>query len=168
VVIDSNHNDALSKWLRAKDGRMDPANTQFWHDLNARWHHAAITGHLAFNPFDSALRTARPELDFTFITEGQSHIICADSGAIECGLHGHIGTSGGRGSIASFARMAPRVNLAHSHAPGIREGAYQAGTNSRMLLGYNTGPGKWAHADIVTHPTGKRQIIIKNEKGWRL
>lgn len=168
VVIDSNHNAALGKWLRSKDGQADPANSQYWHRLNARWHEAARAGDRQFDPFEFALRQAAPGAEFTFIREGQSHLVCAETDPIECGLHGHTGTSGARGSLASFARMAPRTNTAHGHAPGIREGAYRAGTNTLLDLGYNLGPTTWAHADIVTHETGKRQIIIKNEKGWRL
>lgn len=168
VVIDSNHNAALSRWLRGKAGRMDPANSAYYHFLNARWHEAARSGDRSFSPFEFALRHAAPDAEFTFVQAGQSHLVCADGPAIECGLHGHVGNGGARGSLASFARMAPRVNVAHSHSPGIRDAAYQAGTNSLLDMGYNAGPTSWAHADIVTHVTGKRQIIIKNKRGWRL
>lgn len=165
VVVDSNHNDALLKWLRSPDGRADPANSAYWHRLNAIWHAAVRAGDAGFSPFEHAL--AECGARFRYVRAGESFRICEDTAPIECGLHGHAGPGGGRGSPAAYARVAPRVNAGHTHAPAIREAAYFAGLNARLDLGYNIGPSAWAHADIVTMPTGKRQIVIKTPKGWR-
>jgi|CXWL01.1.fsa_nt_gi hypothetical protein len=167
VVVNSNHDEALLKWLRSPDGRMDPANADYWHRLNGRWHTAARAGAADWHPFERELRAAAPGLKFKFVRMGESHIIGAGAAAIECGLHGHIGPRGARGSLAAFARVAPRVCVGHVHAPGIREGAWAAGVNSRLALGYNHGPGDWAWADIVIQKSGKRQLVIKTKDGWR-
>jgi hypothetical protein len=57
--------------------------------------------------------------------------------------------------------------LGHSHSPAIREAAYVAGTNSVLHREWLHGPTSWAHADIVTHRSGKRQIVLKRPTGWR-
>lgn len=165
VVVDSNHNDALNKWLRHADGRTDPANSAIWHEMNAAWHNAAQRGESRFSPFAHALR-ARGAGEFTFVHGGESFVIC-ETAPVECGLHGHAGPNGARGSAAAFARMADRVNAGHTHSPAVIEGAFIAGTNGPLKPAFVTGPTSWAPADIITHVTGKRQIVLKTEKGWR-
>lgn len=166
VVVDSNHNDALLRWLRAPDARTDPANAAIWHEWNGAWHRAIIAADEAFHPFAHALKTSGAPA-FEFVRAGDSFLVCETSAAVECGLHGHHGPNGARGSVAAFARVAPRVNVGHGHAPAIREAAYMAGVNGALRMDYNFGPSAWAHADIVTHGSGKRQIVVKSQKGWR-
>jgi len=167
VVIRSNHDNALERWLSSRDGAMDPANSALWHRLNAIWHDAAKQGR-RMSMFEYVLREALPNEDFRFVDAQQSFEICAPHAPIECGLHGHNGPNGSRGGPASFSRIVPRVNAGHTHRPCIREGYYSAGTNGNMVPPWMDGPTGWAPADIITHASGKRQILIKNEKGWRL
>jgi hypothetical protein len=163
IVIDSNHNQHFCRWLRSPEGRIDPANADYWHRINAAWHEAARAGNREFSPFAHALRLAGADLEF--VRGGDSFTIC--DGAIECGLHGHSGPNGSRGSARSLARIAPRVNAGHTHAPAIDEGCYIAGANCDLKPRFVNGPSNWAHADIVTMASGKRQIVFKNNKGWR-
>lgn len=166
VIVQSNHDNALGRWLRSRDGMTDPANSPLWHELNAALHAAACKGqHL--DPFEHALRTRLPRSKFRFVRAGDSLTICEPHAPIECGLHGHAGPSGSRGSAAAFAAIAPRVNAGHTHRPCIREGYYSSGMLGNLRPAYVDGPTAWAHADIVTMKSGKRQIVIRNEKGWR-
>jgi hypothetical protein len=166
IVVDSNHNQHFCRWLRSSEGRTDPANADFWHRVNARWHQAAREGDTSFSPFAWALTEAGAK-KFVFVRAGDSFTICDDVGPIECGLHGHAGPNGSRGSARSLARIAPRVNAGHTHSPAIDEGCYIAGANCDLRPRFVNGPSSWAHADIVTMPSGKRQIVFKNSKGWR-
>lgn len=172
VVIESNHDTALAKWLKDTTAAGDSENAYYWHRLNADWHDAIRAGKAeTFNIVEHALRAA-DDLglpDITFVPEGQSYRICQSSSApIECGLHGHYGANGSRGSLTGMARIAPKVNIAHSHTPGILEGSYQTGVSGRLDMIYNTrGPTAWTHAHIITYPTGKRTIVTLRDGLWR-
>jgi hypothetical protein len=62
------------------------------------------------------------------------------------------------------------VNIGHGHGPGIREGAYMAGTLSRRDAAWaNKGPGDWQPASTFTYPNGKRSLVTQWDDGrWRL
>lgn len=170
VHVASNHNIHLDKWLKDTSIAGDPAHAILWHELNHAWHKALRDGDLEFNPHAHAIKTRAVDLldDVTFLREGESFQICQGAQAVECGLHGHAGPSGARGSLTSLARIVERVNIGHSHAPGIREGAYQAGTSSLLEMGYNDGgPGPWDQSDIVTYPNSKRAIVTLAGGRWR-
>lgn len=170
VVIESNHDTAFARWLQSGDGRDDAENAYFWHRWNANWHDSIKAGEEGYNVFDAALRTLGTDSlrDVVFVPEGQSFTICQAYTPIECGLHGHNGPNGSRGSIQAFARIAPKANIGHGHTPGVVEGAYMAGISGRLDQGYNVnGPTSWAHADIITYPTGKRTIVTKIDGRWR-
>jgi hypothetical protein len=108
------------------------------------------------------------EANVYFLPLDHSFVICpAHGGGIECGLHGDLGPNGARGNVGWFAKMGRRSNLGHSHVAGIRGGAYQAGTKSKLRLEYNHGPSAWTHSDIITHENGKRQIVTFFNGKWR-
>ena len=160
VVVSSNHDDALKRWLNTADYRLDPANAMYFLTLQKDVYAAILRGDKSFSIFERAMRNAGVPKGVTFLKEDQSYVICKDAnGGIECGMHGHLGPNGARGSPVSFARMGRKANLGHSHSSGIWDGVYVAGTSSELDLGYNRGPGSWTWSHIVTQPNGKRQII---------
>lgn len=164
VIVDSNHNRHFNRWLESPDGARDPANSAYWHRVNAAWHAASRAGDRRFDPFEWALR--EKGATFEFVRGGESFTICPES-PVECGLHFDVGPNGSRGGARAFARLAERVNGGHTHSPAILEGCYVAGTNGNLWPDYVRGPQSWAHADIVTHASGKRQLVVKNDRGWR-
>lgn len=168
IVVDSNHDRALERWLREADWRHDPLNMMFYMESV----HAKLDAIANDNDEFHMLRhwwkqnTGRTDDIVTFLDEDESYVICDDAhGGIECGMHGHLGSNGSRGNIKSFARMGRRANIGHSHTAGIVEGIWQAGTSSLMDLGYNKGLSSWSHSHILTYANGKRAMItIRNGK----
>lgn len=169
VHVGSNHNDALTKWLKDPAGLSDPVNARLWCELNAAQFAAIEEGDKSFNLHEHALKLCGHDLsDVIFVQPGEQFVICQGVHPIECGLHGHAGPRGARGSLTGFAKMVERTNIGHSHEPGIKEGAYQAGTSSRLDLSYaSKGPTAWHHADIVTYQNGARAIISPIGSKWR-
>jgi hypothetical protein len=171
VHVASNHNMHLDTWLKDFKAAQDPVNCRYWHELNAKYYQAIEAGaDSRWLIHEAALRAERNLDHVTFLSEGDSFVICGDTSPIECGLHSHIGPRGARGSVVNLSRIVERVNIGHSHKPGIKESAYQSGTLSRRDPAYATrGPGDWFPSHILTLPTGKRTIVTQWPDGrWRL
>jgi hypothetical protein len=167
IVVESNHHEAYERWLRTAEIQKDPANAEFYHESNARLFRAIRTGE-DFDIYEWALRKHKELKNVTFLKGDASFTIGGESGkAVECGLHGHRGINGARGSSRAFRSVGKRVNVGHSHSAGIFDGVYCAGVSGLLDMGYNKGPSSWSHSHIITYANGKRAIVtIKNGK-WR-
>ena len=174
VVVDSNHDRALERWLRETDWRHDPVNMMFYMEsVHAKLESIANTTdfhmlrHWWLQYNENPKHTGnRYQGNVQFLDEDESFVICDDAhGGIETGMHGHLGANGGRGNIRTFAKMGRRANVGHSHSAGIVEGIWQAGTSSLLDLEYNKGMSSWSHSHILTYENGKRAMItIRNGK----
>lgn len=165
VVVESNHDRALMRWLKEADYREDPANAPFFLDCQRRVYTHIECGDHRYHLFADILRE-RGAVEATYLREDSSYRICGNR--IECALHGHKGANGMKGNILSFAKMGPKANVAHTHSAAIYEGIYQAGTSSLLDLGYNNGGlSSWNHSHIVTYRNGKRTIVTMQNGKWR-
>lgn len=167
IVVDSNHDRHLDRWLRENDGRFDPVNARYWSALNARLvEYISEHGHEPENMLAFAYEHAN--LPARFLTTDTSFVICQQfGGGIECALHGDQGANGARGGIRQFAKMGRRSNVGHSHSAGIDGGCWQTGTKSKLKLEYNHGLSSWTHSDIITYANGKRAIVTFFNNKWR-
>jgi hypothetical protein len=170
VVVESNHDLAFERWLREASWKTDPVNAELYLEANLRKLQAIKEGE-SINMLQWALGQSGAEIDdVIFLKEDESYRICErdnDTG-IECGMHGHLGGNGSKGTPRQFTRMGPKANTGHTHSPGIIDGIYTAGTSSLLEAGYNKGLSSWAHAHIVTYPNGKRAIVQMKEGKWRV
>jgi hypothetical protein len=169
VVIQSNHDDALLRWLKEADYREDVANAPFFLRCQAAVYDAINANDKEFNIF----RHAMAQMDehelagIDFVGEDSSFTICQAAGGIECGLHGHLGPNGARGSALNLNRTATRMNIGHMHSAQILDGVYVAGLSGLMEQGYNHGPSSWSHSHIVTYPNSRRSILTMHGSKWR-
>ena len=167
IVVESNHDRMLLRWLAEGDYKDDPNNAIFFLQSQLRRYLAIAEGVDDYNLLEDIIRSDTDfTLDFvTFLQETSSFPIC---NGIECALHGHKGSGGARPSMKTFARMGPKANIAHTHAAGILEGIYRAGTASKLDMGYNKGGlSNWNHSHIVTYRNGKRAIVTMQGSKWR-
>lgn len=171
VVVESNHDQALETWLRDPRGRTDPANARHWHEWNAHIHAEIEEGRHPFvyrHVVRGALTSYAKERT-RFLREDESYEICKrgrDPG-IECGMHGHRGANGARGSANGMRSFGKRTNRGHGHSPNVLDGDWTAGVMCKLDLRYAKGPSSWAHATIVTYPNSKRCMIVQRGKEWR-
>jgi len=91
VIVSSNHDDMLDRWLASADFRTDPINAELFFRL---WLDKIRTG-------------GKPALDLLMSMSGNLSnvkMLSMDEkfeiAGIECGMHGHIGPSGARGLSA--------------------------------------------------------------------
>lgn len=167
VIVDSNHDNAMTRWLREADYRTDPLNAVYFLQCQLAMYQAIRGGDRRFHLLEWALDMGgRPGV--YFLRQDESFVICRDrNGGIECGMHGHLGPNGRRGSANAFARMGRKAIVGHAHTAGIVDGIYTAGTSSNLDLGYNAGPSSWSHSHVITFPNGKRQILTVWKGKWR-
>lgn len=173
LVVDSNHHHALGRWLREQNGLKDPSNAEIWLKV-----HGAVYDSIRANATEpNYLRIAmqaigEPKFEkkygIKFLDQDESYIICNDAnGGIECGLHGHDGPNGSRGSPRSLAKMGRKANTGHTHVAGIYDGVYTAGCTCILDPEYVRGPSAWSQSHIVTYANGKRAIITFWAGKWR-
>lgn len=169
IVVESNHDQALKRWLMDDAGHMDAVNARYWHDLNA-WIFGQIeNGEVDPHVFREAVLRFGKLAHTSFLKEDDTFTICGNRGrlGIECGMHGHRGPNGSRGSARALRSIGRRCNVGHAHSSGIIDGVYVAGVSATLKMGYNRGPTSWSHSHIATYPHGKRAIITMKGSKWR-
>lgn len=167
VVVESNHDLAFRRWLAEADIRHDPLNAYYYHTANAALHAAIRDGNTDINIFEWAMRRIHPLPGVLFLTEDDSFVIVEAENGIECGMHGHRGPNGSRGSMQALRRLGRKCNIGHVHSAGIVDGIYAAGISCKEDLGYNKGPSSWSQSHIVTYHNGKRAIVTMTNGKWR-
>lgn len=170
VVVDSNHDRALTRWLKTADYRNDPENALFFLKAQLAQYEAIACDDEDFLLVEWAVKNADiPMDDVTFLKKTDSFVICPNAGGgIECGLHGDLGANGAKGNVASFAKMGPKANTADKHSAQIFEGIYQAGHSCKSDMVYNRGGlSSWSPSHIVTYPSGKRTILTTQGTKYR-
>ncbi len=164
VIVESNHDKSIEKWLKEEDYRKDPVNALFFLELQLAKYNSIVKGE-HFSVFQHACNMVGfGGDDAIFLREDDTFMI---ANGIECAAHSHLGTNGSRGSVQCYVKTGVRHNLGHSHSATIKDGVWQAGVSGSLDMGYNTGNSSWSNSHIITYANGKRcMITIKNGK-WR-
>jgi hypothetical protein len=169
VVVDSNHDCWITKWLQEHDYRLDPLNARFFLEAQlATYQGLEASLKSEENPFhmlEWAMRKYECPQDIQFLRTDESYCIC--NGKIECGMHGHLGPNGARGTPQNLNKVGRRANTGHTHSAGIFNGLYVAGTSTKLKWDYAHGPSSWSHSHVVTYPNGQRCIITMWAGKWR-
>lgn len=168
VVCDSNHDNMLTRWLREGDYREDHVNAIFFLECQLRVYRALRESYdRDYHLLEDLCYEAGLSKEVKFLREDESFILCPEKGdGIECGMHGHRGIDGSRGTPAQYARMGRRANTGHTHRAGIHDGVYTSGLLGLLNMIYNVGPSSWSHSIILTYPNGKRTIVTFWDRHW--
>lgn len=163
VVVESNHDLALMKWLKTADYRYDPVNAEYFLLLQRRVYQSIRENDKTFQIFPWALEQEGTYKNTMFLREDDSFLIAGD---IECGMHGHNGANGVKPTPRQFSRMGRKSNTGHTHSASIIDGCYTAGISGSIDQGYNKGLSSWSHSHIVTYINGKRTIVTQIVDGY--
>lgn len=167
ILVPSNHHDFLQRWINDNDWRrLDAVNRLFYLET------ALALAKKAASSEPERLNAYIYWAKQRFASSKNVRVLEYDEscmlGEIEHGLHGHLGPNGARGSIKNLRRIGVKTNTGHSHSPGIDEGAYRAGTSTRLRLGYNRGPSSWLNSHILTYANSKRTLLNIIGGSWRV
>jgi hypothetical protein len=166
VVVGSNHNDFLRRWIVNGDWKNDPVNAEFYLETAlAMVRDTRLTEKGTEYPDPFMYWAEKAKLPNTILLNDDESF---ELGGVELGMHGNLGPNGARGSRANLKRIGIRSIIGHSHTPGIDEGCYQAGTSTRLRLEYNKGPSSWLNAHVLLHADGKRQLLVLVDGRYRL
>lgn len=160
LVIRSNHDADLDRWLRETDWRDDVANAEFYLELNTAMLKSIRLGS-PINVFEWAVKRLHPDTTAMFNPKDKSYVVCKKyGGGVELGLHGDEGPNGAAGTPGNLGKIGRKIVIGDKHAPGIWDGCYVAGVLGSLEQGYNSGPSGWAPANVPIYPNGKRQVLL--------
>ena len=176
VVVNSNHDRALMRWLKNKHVQRDPVNIAFWHKMNTRVAQRIIEDGvppvILREAFFQVAGVNKEPKKLKFLAQDDSFIICPQAGGgIENGQHGDDGADGSRGSTAAFARMGRKINKGHDHRAAIYDSVYSGGCccDLQNPPSYAHGPSSWSNSHTITYVNGKRAILTMwgpERKAW--
>jgi hypothetical protein len=169
VVVRSNHDIKLEKWLNTADFRADIKNARFFLQAQLEMVDAIEDKNDRFMVLEWALRRAGVPDDILFLAFGDSYVICKNKGGgIECTNHGHAGANGAKGAPRGFTKLARKQWTADIHSPSIHDGVYTVGvctggTGSTKKKGpaytQSGGLSSWSPTHGVTYENGKRAML---------
>ena len=162
VIVSSNHNDHLARWLADHRNGEDVQNAAIYHKAKATIL-AKIAETFQIPHIFGAIMGPMLKKPALFLGDSDSLTVSG----IELGYHGDKGANGARGSAKSFDRIGAKTIIGHSHSPAIVGGCYQTGTASLLNMGYNVGPSSWLHSNVVVYASGKRTHIHVIGGQWR-
>jgi len=167
VVVESNHDLALKRWLKESDYKRDPVNAIFFLECQLEMYKQLQEGNTDFSVLEWVVKKDGMLDDVKFLKLDESFKVCDDEGTgIEVGAHGHLGSNGSRGSVGVYQRLGSRYTIGHSHSAAIKDGVYQVGVSGNLDMGYNLGASSWSHSHCVIYPNGKRSIITLKNGKW--
>lgn len=163
IVIASNHDEALDRWLKTAKIKDDMRNAMVYHEL---WVEMLrdIEEHgrtpYAFELYYLLQGGKRAK----FIHRSEPLKICG----IMCGFHGDKGTNRDKGGTAeSYSKLGVKTIIGHHHTPAIVDGCYQVGITGLLDQDYNALPSSWMHSHCLIYANGKRSLVHIINGRWR-
>lgn len=166
IVVSSNHDDFLRRWIIKTDWREDIENAEFYLDTAKAMLKSARMGAGGaeyLSPFDFWIGTLSKNPNVRALHADESFALAG----VEMGMHGDKGPNGTRGSIRNLSRLGSRVISGHGHTPGIEEGHTRTGTSTPRLE-YCGGPSSWLKTHGVLYANGKRSLLTVIGDEWRI
>ena len=159
LIVASNHDDHVWRWLNEVEWRNDLTNAQLYHEM---W--AAV---LEASGWDPGYGAKEPESPFALWAskriKSNTRFLGRDDHELIKGilisLHGDNGPNGARGSMLNLSKMGVRAVIGHTHTPGIEKGCYQVGVSTGTLSYAKGSPSSWLPMHCAIMPNGKRQLI---------
>lgn len=157
VIVRSNHDDFVDRWILNNDWKTDPKNAMeyitYAKILLEGQAEKGIIPYIVNNNFNNITTLGRDE---SFRIKDW-----------ELGVHGDMGQNGTKGSLEQFRRLNTKMVSAHTHTPARVDGILVTGTMSKLRVGYNQGASSWMNSNVIIHGDGKAQHIniIKNKDG---
>jgi hypothetical protein len=157
VVVRSNHDDFLDRWLKNQDWKKQPTlrNSRLYmkfSDILLEQYEKNPSKVVGVIP--ALIKQKYPK----FKTLGRSDTYKVKG--FELSQHGDLGASGSRGSLQQFRRLNTKIVVGHYHSPGRKDGALAVGTSTKLRVGYNNGPSAWLQSHVIIHDSGKAQHIL--------
>lgn len=166
VIVRSNHDDFLDRWLKNGDWKKQPTykNSPLYMEYSG-----ILLNQYANTPDN--IKGVIPELinraypRFKTLGRKDSYRVLG----FELSVHGDLGPNGSRGSLVAFRKLNTKMIVGHYHSPGRKDGVLSVGTTTKLRVGYNEGPSSWFHSHVIIHKNGKAQHVnFTRDKGGKV
>jgi hypothetical protein len=149
VVVYSNHDDMLTRYIKNTDFKKDIGNALEYLKLaNALANGKAPKGLVAY-----LINEEHPDIKTLGIDESYKVLDW------ELGIHSHLGANGSKGSIQQYRKLNFKCVIGHGHAPKRLDGCVMTGVCTPLRVSYNHGPSGWLNAAVILHDNSKTQIV---------
>jgi hypothetical protein len=163
VVVRSNHDEHLDRYLTEERFMQDPHNTRIGMSLALKMLDsqmplaAFVTEELAksFSADELKARLRFLTRDDDFVRQG-----------IRLDMHGDKGANGSRGSTKQFLKSCGKTVTGHAHTPMIDDAAFVVGTSTSLKLEYTVGLSSWCNTHCIVYENGQRQLINIINGAW--
>jgi hypothetical protein len=156
VIVRSNHDDFLDRWLKLNDWRKQstPKNNKLYMKFSQMlMTQYEETPHNILGVIPELIQERYPK--FITLGRGDSYKV----NGWELGHHGDYGANGSRGSLQQFRKLNTKIVVGHYHSCQRKDGALAVGTSTHLRVGYNQGASGWLNSHVVIHKNGKAQHV---------
>jgi len=151
IVIPSNHDDFIIKWLNTGEFAKDVRNAR----IGAELFIAALDKQ---NPMEYYFKKHHSIKSIKFLKRDDELNLLG----CEHNSHGDRGNNGAKGSPRGMELSYGKCVVGHGHTPFKFRDVIGLGTNSILDPDYTVGSASgWLHADAIQYKNGTRQLIIK-------
>jgi hypothetical protein len=167
IVVSSNHDRALERWLLETDFRNDPENVIFYLETalaSAKSVRLGVAGDIIYDEPFVLIGRKLAASNVRMLSQGESCVV----GDVELGLHGDIGPNGTRGTTRNLSRLGVKVNKGHDHTGAIIGGCYSVGTSTAPRAYERNGPSTHSNCHCIQYANGKRSLIFIVNGKWCL
>lgn len=156
VIVRSNHDDFLDRWLKNEDWKRQPTykNSRLYMKFSD-----LLLEQYGKDPYNvkGVIPAIINERFPKFKTLGRSSSYKVKGW--ELGQHGDLGSSGSRGSLHQFRQLNTKIIVGHYHKPERKDGAMSVGTTTKLRVGYNKGASAWLQSHVIIHNDGRAQHL---------
>lgn len=150
LVVRSNHDDFMEKYIQHKKWIDDPQNFLFTCRIVAR-----ILNEKKIPLQEALLLIGDLPTNIRFTQQDESYRVYG----IELANHGHLGANGSKGSPYQFNSLNLKMITGHTHSPKLMENGMVVGTSTYLKLGYTHGPSSWLNAHGILYSNGKYGLL---------
>lgn len=151
IIIPSNHNDWLDKWVRLGAGNKDLKNAILYNELQRiLYEEKAPKGIYAY------LIDHKFGKEVTTLSRDESFMVAKH----ECNNHGDLGANGAKGAPNTFKRLNTKLVSADKHFIYTYDNAYGVGITAKLDHVYNRGMSSWVQSSGLIHANGTFQHLI--------
>ncbi|MHB8762545.1 MAG: hypothetical protein ACYC6J_09250 [Coriobacteriia bacterium] len=156
VIVPSNHNEWIDRWVRFRNGKSDIANAIIFNEFeNVLFNNLAPKGLYAYyidKHFKGEVKTLHRDDSFKVL-------------GWELNNHGDLGSNGAKASPLTFRKLNVKIISGDKHFIYKLDGAIGVGVSTHKKHGYNKGLSSWVNAHVGIHTNGKAQhFIYRNNK----
>lgn len=157
IVVKSNHDEFLDRYLREGMFLEDPQNTHI---------SAEILPH-----FIKGVDPLKKGIELTYGKVPGVRFLSRDDDFKRYGWqlanHGDLGANGARGGHRSLENACSKAIYGHSHTPNIQRQMFHVGTSSHLKLDYTRGPSSWLNTHALIYGHGHPTLINIVGGDWK-